>query len=96
MNTTPQPPGRYTPKPLTVRAIQYTGDNQAEVESFHGTPLITTSTRTCCQALLIPTREGDMAAPCGWGIVRDANDGLNAIAPAVFADTYTLTEAQPA
>lgn len=88
--------GTYEKKPVRVRAIQFTGDNPAEVRSFHGVEFTLTHFEHIGPALLIQTTEGDMAAIPGDWIIRGTRGELYPCKPRPFTDTYTLTEEQPA
>lgn len=94
---TDQPAGTYTRRPLPVRAIQWRGDNHAEVCSFHGEETFEiVESPDCCMALLIPTREGDMLANCGDWVVRGSVGELYPVKPDAFEIGFALQEAQPA
>lgn len=89
-------PGVYTRRPVPVRAIQYTGDNLAEVNSFHGRLFAAEDTGPCGLAIPITTSSGTVYARCGWWIAEQPNGQLLTIAPDEFDGTCDLEEEQPA
>lgn len=95
MNTFPS--GVYTRRPLPVRAIQWLGDNYAEVCSFHGDETFEiVESPDCCMALSISTLEGDMLANCGDVIVRGSIGELYPVKPEAFLVGFDFQEGQPA
>lgn len=63
----------FRKKPVTVRAVQWTGDNQAEVEAFLGADFAGWRTYTSPPVLLIRTLENPedpFQAPAGWWVLE--------------------------
>lgn len=82
--------GFYTKKPITVEAVQFTGENWTEVFSFVNSP---DAWHTSDGKLVIGTLEGDMVASPGDWIIRGAQGEFYPCKPDIFAATYDVAEA---
>ncbi len=91
-----RPAGNYVRRPLAVRAIQYTGDNLAEVVSFHGDHFSLIESPSCRMALTLTAHEGELIADCGYWVLRDMRGTFTVLSPQAFEEDYTLKGAQPA
>jgi hypothetical protein len=82
--------GTYRKKPIEVEAIQFTGDNVAEIWGAFGADGIYGPTEKNPEHLILTTTHGD-PAPCRVGdwVVPDSKPGtFYPIKPDVFAATY--------
>lgn len=80
---------KYRKKPVVIEAIQWTGDNYAELAEWlsnHGAALFNGT----LGSLTIPTREGDMRAdPKDW-IIKGVKGEFYPCKPDIFDATYEL------
>lgn len=74
---------RYRKKPVIVEAIQWNGQNHAEIEGWSGR-------RVTCGRLwaTIETNEGEMLGEIGDWIIRGVKGEFYPCKPDVFAMTY--------
>lgn len=76
----------YQKKPVTVEAVQYDGDNLADVVQWisdqHGTPKVVDG------VLKILTLEGAMVANVGDYVIKGVQGELYPCKPDIFAATY--------
>jgi len=75
---------RYTKKPVTIDAVQWTGDNQAEVEAFIGAH----DGYIKGDYVDIGTLEGLMVASPGDWLIRGVQGELYPCKPDIFEATY--------
>ena len=81
----------YRKKPVTVEAVQWTGENRAEMCEFIDPEVFEIIPRV---GLVIHTLEGDHHASLGDYIIRGVNGEFYPCKPDIFAKTYesaTLT-----
>lgn len=83
---------KYRKKPVEIEAIQYTGNNIAEINEFVGIELqkkpIPSDLRGIEYKLLIPTLEGDMEASPWDFIIKGINGEFYPCKPDIFEKTY--------
>lgn len=73
----------YRKKPVTITAIQYTGDNLDAVKAFtNGNAYID------CRGLIIYTLEGEHIASINDYIIRGVHGEYYPCKPDIFAKTY--------
>lgn len=75
---------KYRKKPVVIEAIQWTGENCAEIDAF----LDDTEETTPGGPIVIETLEGDMTAQVGDWIIRGVQGELYPCKPDIFAATY--------
>jgi len=75
----------YRKKPVTIEAIQWTGDNTNEILNF-GTNSVYKVPE--CHDLIIHTLEGDMKASEGDYIIKGVDGEFYACKPGIFEKTY--------
>lgn len=81
---------KYRKKPVVIEAVQWTGDNQKEIEAFCGAGVMFGTIYEpdpVCVAC-IPTLEGKMYARPGDYIIKGVNGECYPCKPDVFAKTY--------
>jgi len=76
---------RYVKKPISIEAIQWTGDNFEEIQKFMCEHHVI---KTAHNELIIPTLEGDMRAPVESWIIRGAMGEYYPCRNDVFEETY--------
>jgi hypothetical protein len=83
---------KYRKKPVVIEAVQWTGENTAEVDEFtnskFGYQLGTDNVLRVC----IDTLEGTMLANPGDYIIKGVNGEFYPCKPDVFAKTYEPVE----
>lgn len=79
--------GRYRKRPVIIEAVQFTGDNLAEIAEFTGYVLDDRYDGRY-ETIVIWTLEGDMEARVGDFIIRGVNAELYPCKPDVFEATY--------
>ncbi len=77
---------RFTKKPLTIEAVQWTGDNLDEIQAFD--PDHRRILGGGAMPLVIWTLEGPLNAQVGDWIVRGVKGELYPVKPEVFEATY--------
>jgi len=77
------PVAKYRKRPVVIEALEYTGENGAEVGLFVGE-----ADRNADNQFLIHTLEGTMAADPGDFIIRGVNGEFYPCKPDIFAKTY--------
>ena len=82
---------RFTKKPVTIEAIQYTGDNVQEIWDAFGAGEVYGPTEETT-SLRIDTLEGPHEAPPGWWIIRGVAGELYPRRPDIFDQTYVPAE----
>ena len=80
---------RFVKKPISIEAIQWTGDNFNEVREFMSDSHVIV---TMYNELIIPTLEGDMKAPKESWIIRGAMGEYYPCRRDVFEETYEPVE----
>lgn len=83
MSTNPTP-RRYRLHQVEAEAVQWTGENIAEVRSFVGSARILD-----CDVLAIPTPDGDLWIRRGSYVIRDNKGELHECYSTDFTATYT-------
>lgn len=77
---------RYTKRPVTIDALQYTGDNCADVHAFLG---YEHDTENCATRMIeIETLEGTMTASQGDWIIKGVKGEFYPCKPEIFELTY--------
>ena len=76
-------PKSYTKKPVTIQAIEWTGDNETVITEFVGAGL-----RNWEGELFIKTLEGEMHASIGDFIIKGVGGEFYPCKPDIFAQTY--------
>lgn len=80
---------RYRAKPVEVEAVQWTGDNYAEVKGFAGEDVSApTGTTSKSRDLVIHTAKGATRAQRNFYIVRDDRGKHYPCDPGVFERKY--------
>lgn len=80
---------KYMKKPISVEAIQWTGDNFDEIHDFvTNRPVVVTGNNE----VIISTLEGDMRAPEGSWIIRGLLGEFYPCRDEVFEETYEPVE----
>jgi hypothetical protein len=75
----------YRKKPVAVEAVQYTGLNSAEIESFTGQPI----GKETGKPIVIKTLEGQHIASIGDFIIKGVKGEFYPCKPDIFAETYS-------
>jgi hypothetical protein len=78
---------RYTKKPVTIEALQWTGKNKAEIVKFCTACYLSYKTDPI-PTLGIQTLEGTMTASVGDYIIKGVRDEFYPCKPDIFALTY--------
>lgn len=78
---------KYRKRPVTVDAIQWTGENVQEIAAFTGIDV-----RVHEGYLLIPTLEGVMQASEGDYIIKGVQSEFYPCKPDIFEKTYERVE----
>lgn len=74
---------KYVKMPVIIEAIQWTGKNLSEIDTFMGGIVENKET-----TLVIHTLEGDMEASIGDYIIKGVNGEFYPCKPDIFAKTY--------
>ena len=82
----------YRKKPVTVEAVQWTGENHAEMCEFIDPEVFEIFPRV---GLVIHTLEGDHHASLGDYIIKGVNGEFYPCKPDIFAKTYESTALTP-
>lgn len=77
---------KYRKKPVIIEAMQYTGDNIAEILKWAGRQAY------IHDALYIKTLEGDLRADVGDYIIKGVRGEFYPCKPDIFTQTYELVE----
>jgi len=87
---------RYTKKPVTIDAIQWTGINKEEIKDFCGEACVFTNIKInkvkVKEVLYIGTLEGIMEASIGDYIIKGIKGEFYPCKPDIFELTYTKNE----
>lgn len=78
---------KYRKKPINIEAVQWTGTNQTEIESFVGSFASFVPYGTACR-LMIHTLEGDMLAKVWDYIIKGVDGDFYPCKKAIFEKTY--------
>jgi hypothetical protein len=81
------PSARYRKRPIEVDALQFTGENLAEVAEFLGYEAADGDT-SACETVIIETLEGDMPALKGDWIIRGLAGECSSCSSADFHSIY--------
>lgn len=81
---------KYRKKPVVIDAIQWTGDNYAEIFEF--TEGNACPTHSHSSTLIVETLEGNMAAEKGCYIIRGVNGEYYPCQEDIFNKTYEPVE----
>lgn len=82
----------YRKKPVTIEAVQWTGDNTLEAGQFMGMSPDFSAKRVYGKIiLLIPTLEGVMEASVGDYIIKGIKGEFYPCKPDIFAASYEQT-----
>lgn len=79
---------RYTKKPVTVEAVQWTGDNRKDIWDFCTLAYFNTDFETGDLHLMIQTLEGTMEASVGDYIIKGIKGEFYPCKPDIFLLTY--------
>lgn len=79
---------KYIKRPVTIEAVQYTGDNADEIMSFVGLHLMLTENGH----IIIPTLEGNMVAVPSDYIIKGVAGEFYPCKEDIFYKTYELRE----
>lgn len=88
---------KYIKKPVTIEAIQMTGDNTIEILEFMNTEknpevILSETEKFITDKIIIPTLEGKMEAKKGDWIIKGINGEFYPCKPDIFEKTYTKFE----
>jgi hypothetical protein len=75
----------YRKKPVTIEAVEYTGLNSAEIESFTGQQV----GKETGKPIMIKTLEGQHIASLGDFIIKGVKGEFYPCKPDIFAETYS-------
>ena len=78
----------YIKKQVEIQAVQFTGENIEEIESFVGKKLPTMMGSNVDTQLVIPTLEGDMKVTKGDYIIKGIKGEFYPCKPDIFNDSY--------
>lgn len=81
---------KYRKRPVVIEAVQWTGDNTAEIANF--TNAEWSRNHNGNTTLEIPTLEGVMTASKGDFIIKGVNGEFYPCKPDIFEKTYELVE----
>lgn len=80
----------YRKKPVVIEAIQYRGDNAAEVLAWANASMVSYQPTTT--TMTVKTLEGEMTVyPLAW-LIRGVQGELYPCRPDIFAATYELVK----
>jgi hypothetical protein len=77
---------KFRKKPVVIEAVQWTGENAAELNAFMGGALALHPIHTCSP--VIHTLEGDHLATRGDWIIKGVKGEFYPCKPDIFAATY--------
>lgn len=80
---------RYTKKPVTIEAVQWTGENIEEIRKFTGLDLLQVPDYG---GIYIHTLEGTHRAEVGDYIIRGVRGEFYPCKPDIFRETYEEAE----
>jgi hypothetical protein len=89
------PRGKYRKRPVVIEAMQWTGENTADVERFVGVlpgSLDVGGRAVGAPWMLIPTLEGEMEARPGDVIIRGVAGEFYPCKPGIFGQTYEAVD----
>lgn len=86
--------GRYRKKPVVIDAVQWTGENWAEIEAF-GDKVLPLARVAAIGYIVVETAEGPLKVQTGDWIIRDVKGEFYPCKPDIFALTYDPAEAPP-
>lgn len=79
---------KYVKKPVTIEAVQWTGDNRKDIWDFCTLAYFNTDFETGDLCLMIQTLEGAMEASVGDYIIKGIKGEFYPCKPDIFALTY--------
>ena len=79
---------KYVKKPITIEAVQWTGDNRREIFDFCDQSYFNTHFETGELKLMIQTLEGSMEASVGDFIIKGIKNEFYPCKPDIFKLTY--------
>ena len=79
---------RYTKKPVTIEAIQWTGKNRSEIFDFCNVSYVNYSNSKLEPELKIQTLEGSMTATVGDYIIKGIKGEFYPCREDIFLETY--------
>lgn len=79
---------KYTKRPITIEAIQWTGDNRKQIFDFCEKSYFNFLPETDSFQLNIQTLEGPMQASVGDFVIKGIHGEFYACKPDIFAKTY--------
>ena len=79
---------RYTKKPVTIEAIQWTGKNRSEIFDFCNVSYVNYSNAKLEPELKIQTLEGSMTATVGDYIIKGIKGEFYPCKEDIFLETY--------
>lgn len=82
---------QYRKKPVTIEALQWTGENLNEVRDFVSEHL-QFKHRSGVPRIYIKTLEGDLHASVGDYIIKGVNGEFYPCKPDIFEQTYKLVD----
>ena len=82
---------KFKKKPVVIEAVQWTGENFAEIKNFISGPFAFGSTATG-SSLVIPTLEGDHQASIGDWIIKGVKGEFYPCKPDIFEATHEPAE----
>lgn len=77
---------KYTKKPITVEAVQYTGENEAEVTAFTNRHACESAFYKC---MTMPGPDGDYFIYAGDFVIKGVEGELYPCKPSAFHKTYS-------
>ena len=86
---------KFRKKPVVIEAIQWTGENYADVRAFAGAGSVHHTRSDGTDGLRIETLEGVMAANVGDWIIRGVKGEFYPCKPDIFAATYGAGDVEP-
>ncbi len=86
---------KYRKKPVSIEAIQYTGDNAAEILGFTENTAMINTNRTGNSYLTIPTLEGKHFAHIGDFVIKGVKGEFYPCKPDIFHMSYEKEDSKP-
>lgn len=77
---------KYTKKPVTIEAVQWTGHNHAEIREFAGPSILKFNHE---DGLQLKTLEGSLHASVGDYIIKGVHGEFYPCKPDIFEETYS-------
>jgi len=83
---------KYRKRPVVIDAVQFTGNNKAEVTKFFNEALPEETIGFNVHNIIIPTLEGNMTASIGDYIIRGIRGEYYPCKPDIFYATYEIVD----